>query len=255
MHGSLITYATGFAYLFDSGTIRNITRTLILRAAIFKVPRRVPAPDDPEELLRQRTRARLFEALLELKRPATTEELAALMSLHRTGVRVHLDRLQAAGLLQRQRVRKARGRPQDAWSIRPDARPRPASRYGDLAAWLAAAIPPEPRRLREVEDAGRSFGRDLAGDGPDLPLERRLEATLAALGFQPRLVSDAEGELCFVLGNCPYRDAVHANQAVVCTLHRGLTEGMLERLHPGAALRAFLPRDPDEGGCLVEVDT
>jgi predicted ArsR family transcriptional regulator len=216
----------------------------------------VPAQDDLGELLQQRTRARLFEALLDLKRAATTEELAAVVDLHRTGVRVHLERLRAAGLLERHRVRKARGRPQDAWSIHPKARPAPGrvARYDDLAAWLAAAVPSKPGRLREIEDAGRRLGRELAGDGPELPVEQRFEATLAALGFQPRVASDTAGELCFVLGNCPYRDAVHANQAVVCALHRGLTRGMLERLQPGAALRAFVPRDPDDAGCLIEID-
>jgi predicted ArsR family transcriptional regulator len=64
----------------------------------------------------------------------------------------------------------------------------------------------------------------------------------------------AAGQLCFVLGNCPYRDAVRANQAVVCTLHRGLTRGMLDALQSGTGLRAFVPRDPDEAGCLIEID-
>jgi predicted ArsR family transcriptional regulator len=216
----------------------------------------VPAADDSDELLRQRTRARLFEALVELKRPATTEELAAVVHLHRTGVRVHLDRLEAAGLLERQRVRQARGRPRDAWSIHPDAKPEQTGRdaYAELAAWLASAIPPKAGRLREVEARGRRLGHALADGGPDLPLEQRLESTLAALGFRPQLKPADAGQLSFVLGNCPYRDAVRANQAVVCTLHRGLTRGMLEALQSGTSLRAFVPRDPDEAGCLIEID-
>jgi hypothetical protein len=58
----------------------------------------------------------------------------------------------------------------------------------------------------------------------------------------------------FELGNCPYRAAVRANQPVVCTLHRGLTRGLLDRLEPRAALSDFVPRDPDHAGCLIEIE-
>jgi predicted ArsR family transcriptional regulator len=106
-----------------------------------------------------------------------------------------------------------------------------------------------------VEAAGRRLGWELAADELDLPLDQRVEAILAALGFQPRAVEAAAGAPCFVLGNCPYRAAVRANQPVVCTLHRGLTQGLLDRLDPAAALRAFVPRDPDEAGCVIEIET
>ena len=213
-------------------------------------------PDGPDELLRQRTRGRLFRTLVALRRPATTEELASRVGLHRTGVRVHLERLEAAGLVERHRVPQVRGRPRDAWSIAPDASPgdgRPDA-YADLATWLAAAISANPTSLRHVEAAGRRLGHELAGTGPAVPVRERLQATFSALGFQPRS-SDEAGRLCFVLGNCPYSAAVRANQPVVCTLHRGLTQGMLEVLDPRAALREFVPREPEEAGCLVEIET
>jgi predicted ArsR family transcriptional regulator len=61
--------------------------------------------------------------LAELRRPAGTDELAGRLDLHRNGVRMRLERLEQAGLVVRERERKARGRPHDAWSIRPDAQP------------------------------------------------------------------------------------------------------------------------------------
>jgi len=199
------------------------------------------------------TRARLLDLLDEGS--ATSEDLAVRLSKHRTGVRVHLERLETAGLVERRRVRQARGRPRDLWSITPAARrargrPDPAS---DLAGWLAEAIPARPGRLREVEAAGRRLGRRLPGGDAELPLERRLEQVFAALGFEPRSrPADADG-LCFELGNCPYRSAVRANQPVVCTLHRGLTRGLLDRHAPHSALRSFVPKDPDRAGCLIEI--
>jgi predicted ArsR family transcriptional regulator len=209
-----------------------------------------------DDVLAQPTRARLFRLLRELRRPATTEELAAELGLHRSGVRVHLERLQGAGLVERHRARQPRGRPRDAWSlsVRAEAAARRPEAYTELAGWLASAVPARPGRLREVEAAGRRLGRGLAGGGADVPLEQRVEAVFAALGFQPRSRSQAEGAVCFELCNCPYRAAVRANQPVVCTLHRGLTEGLLDVVAPRAALRAFVPKDPDRAGCLVEIE-
>jgi predicted ArsR family transcriptional regulator len=211
------------------------------------------APDDP---LAHPTRARLFALLDELKRPAFAQELAASLGLHRTGVRVHLERLERAGLVERGRAPQPRGRPRDAWSISPGAEPggeRPDA-YAELAGWLAGAIPAGPERLREMEAAGRRVGRRLAAGDLDLPLEHRVQAVLAALGFQPLLHREHASAMRFELRNCPYRDAVRANQPAVCTLHRGLTQGLLDTLQPAARLRAFVPRDPDEAGCLIDIE-
>ena len=205
----------------------------------------------PDEVLAQPTRARLFELLSELKRPAGTVELAERLELHPNGVRLHLERMREAGLVERSRPRRAVGRPRDAWAIAPDARPggEAPSAYADLGRWLARAIPAGPRRLREIEATGRTIGRELApGGGPEA-----FETALTALGFQPKARAGEAGEVTFCLGNCPYRDAVRENQEVVCTLHRGLTRGLLDVLEPRAKLIAFVPRDPEEAGCLIEL--
>lgn len=216
-------------------------------------PESAPRDDDA---LAQPTRARLFRLLRELRRPTTTEELAAALGLHRSGVRVHLERLERAGLVDRHRARQPRGRPRDAWSISPGAQAadRRPEAYTELAAWLAAAIPARPGRLREVQAEGRRLGRRLSEGGAEIQPEQRIGAVFAALGFQPRSRSSAAGTVCFELCNCPYRAAVQANQSVVCTLHRGLTEGLLETVAPHATLRSFVPKDPDRAGCLVEID-
>jgi hypothetical protein len=41
---------------------------------------------------------------------------------------------------------------------------------------------------------------------------------------------------------------------VVCTLHRGITAGLLAALDPKAKLTRFEPHDPTRAGCLVEVE-
>ena len=80
-----------------------------------------------------------------------------------------------------------------------------------------------------------------------------MHAELVALGFQPRREIDSAGTLTYRLCNCPYREAVHENQAVVCTLHRGITRGLLDAIAPETELAGFVPRDPDTAGCLIEL--
>lgn len=214
--------------------------------------------DEPElpanDVLRQPTRARLFGLLRELRRPASTIELAERLDLHVNGVRRHLDRLKEVGLIQRERLQGSPGRPRDRWSVAAGAQPggRPPQAYGDLARWLARVIPPHPRRLQEVESAGRQIGRELAPADTTQPGDS-LQQILTALGFQPALEVKPDGELVCRLCNCPYRASVEENAEVVCTLHRGITAGLLEKLFPGATMTRFEPHPPEKAGCLVEV--
>ena len=211
-------------------------------------------PARPGDVLSQATRARLFALLGEERRPVGTEELAQRLNLRPNGVRVHLERLREAGLVARQRTRQARGRPRDMWLISPDARPGgdPPSAYADLGRWLARVIAPGRTSLRRIEATGRMIGQELAPQGP-CAAEEKMHAALASMGFQPSREAKPAGGLTYRLCNCPYRDAVHENPDVVCTLHRGITQGLLDRLAPDTKLRAFVPRDPDAAGCLIEL--
>ena len=196
-----------------------------------------------DDVLAQPTRARLFALLQELMRPAGTEELAERLGLHVNGVRTHLARMAEAGLVSRERVPQERGRPRDGWTVA--ARP---TAYEDLGRWLVRAIPPTAEELRRVEATGREVGREIT------PADGDLFSALGALGFQPAVEVTGD-RTCYVLGHCPYADAVTENQPLVCTLHRGLTVGVLDRTAPGAELTAFEPKDPRTAGCRIEVRT
>lgn len=216
----------------------------------------LPAIADPDDALSQPTRARLFALLCELKRPAGTAELAERLGLHPNGVRLHLERLAEQGLVDRARARTSRGRPPDAWHVARDARPAgtPPSAYEDLGKWLARALSSPRRGLRGIEETGRLIGRELAPNDAGSPGEA-LETTLIALGFQPTAEPHEGGGLTFCLGNCPYSAAVRENQPAVCTLHKGITLGLLDVLDPDARLAAFEPHDPDEAGCVIDVSS
>lgn len=212
----------------------------------------LPTPtDDP---LSQPTRARIFALLTELREAVGTDALAGQLGLHPNGVRVHLERLQEAGLVERRRERAGRGRPGDRWTVAPGAQPsgQPPSAYASLAVWLARAMPAGPTRLREVERTGREIGREIAPKQSVDPVEGLRDA-FAALGFQPAMNVKVDGGLTCRLENCPFRDTVRESADVICTLHRGITVGVLEKLDPKAKLTSFEPHDPDRAGCLVEV--
>jgi predicted ArsR family transcriptional regulator len=181
--------------------------------------------------------------------------LAERLGLHSNGVRTHLQRMHDAGLVIRRRVAGPRGRPRDEWAISPAARPGgdPPQAYEALARWLARSIPATPVRLREVEIVGREIGWELGSEVTTSP-EQAIGDMLTALGFQPRLNRAPGGRLSCRLHNCPYRDSVRENQDVVCTLHRGLTRGLLDRLAPAATVTRFVPHDPDRAGCEIDIE-
>ena len=214
----------------------------------------LPVIADPGDALSQPTRARLFALLSKLRRPAGTAELAARLELHPNGVRLHLERLAQAGLVERAKTRAGRGRPRDVWTIAAGALPggHAPHAYRDLGRWLARALRALPGGPRGIESTGREIGHELApkdaAGNPDA-----LEEALVALGFQPVIARAEPDRLTIRLSNCPYREAVHENQTAICALHRGITRGLLEVLEPDAILAAFVPHDPDQAGCIIEL--
>ena len=211
-------------------------------------------PRDPADPLASPTRRRLFEELVSLRRPATTLELAERVGRHHNWTRTELARLAGAGLVERRTAPRPRGRPRHEWSVAPEARPggRAPEAYTALGRWLARAVG-RGGGLEGVEEAGREIGRELVPAARAGSPAETLHDVLAALGFAPRLESDGRVALRYVLGNCPYREAVRENQMAVCTLHRGITRGLLERLDPAAHLASFVPRDPETAGCIIDV--
>jgi predicted ArsR family transcriptional regulator len=209
----------------------------------------------PADVLAQPTRARLFSLLGELHRPAGTDELADRLELHPNGVRVHLERLHEAGLVERERIRQARGRPRDTWTIAANARPGGAapSGYEQLGRWLTRALASSRTSARAVEATGREIGRELAPAGNSGPPERTMHAVLASLGFQPLREPNPPAGMTYRLCNCPYRDAVRESPEVVCALHRGMTRGLLDVIAPATKLTGFIPNDPNEAGCRIEL--
>lgn len=187
-----------------------------------------------------------------------TAEIAERLGLHPNGVRVQLRRLLARGLVEREQERGGAGRPRDLWHLSARAvteSGRPHVGWA-IARSLARAIPATGERLTEIESAGAALGAEFAhglgltrGEDPVDGLSHALDA----MGFAPER-TDTAGGVCHRLMTCPYADVVGVNPAVVCTLHKGMVRGVLEQLGSGGRVTRFEPRDPDEAGCIVEVE-
>jgi predicted ArsR family transcriptional regulator len=215
-------------------------------------------PIRPGDPLAQPTRSKLFARLGELRRPVATDELAEHLGLHPNGIRLHLERMLDAGLIERRRERIARGRPRDTWVISPDAQPGgdPPAAYANLARWLVRALAGNGARVRDVESTGQEIGRHMSselGSESSRGDEQQLFDALVSLGFAPERERLDRDRLVYHLWNCPYRDAVHERQSLVCGLHRGITRGLLEGVDPETRMVGFEAKDPDLAGCKIRV--
>lgn len=186
---------------------------------------------EPLEISRHRalgspTRAAMLHLVRSSPDGLTAGEVAARTGLHLSTAREHLDRLVDAGMLVRERYRQA-GRPgRPAWRYRSNG-PGPApSPYRSLAAALLDHLARTPAA---VEQAGRAWGRRLAGEeAAGAPLEV-LRRVLDRLGFAPGVpAGSATGAVDLHLRACPFIELVHRHRDAMCGLHHGVIRGVLE---------------------------
>jgi predicted ArsR family transcriptional regulator len=193
------------------------------------------------------TRFRLYRYLRLVDRPVSVSELARRLSLHPNTLRPHLRRLEEAGLVSHQLRRTTGvGRPQTQY--------RAASVAGDegrdfrlLAEMLCGML----RTKREIDRAtglAREWGEYLVVQGGPKPGVRlperqnlaRLQDAMSRAGFDPRFRRSARS-VEVTLRDCPFRDLADEYRDLVCSLHRGLLEGMLHGLKPSMQLRELKP--------------
>jgi hypothetical protein len=98
--------------------------------------------------------------------------------------------------------------------------------------------------------AGRERGRELAADPPpgDTAVER-LVTLLGEGGFEPAPADRGN----VAMHRCPLRTLADAEPAVVCSLHRGIVEGFLERAGPELRLVGFEPQAAPRP-CVLRVE-
>jgi predicted ArsR family transcriptional regulator len=222
-------------------------------------PRR-PAGGPPRldvlKALGDNTRYAIYLELARSPLPLTTAEVADVLALHVNTVRPHLERMRDVGLLQvAADARGSVGRPQHRYSLAPDApslglEPSPFPTFARVLLQAAGAA-----RLDgdEVAEAARDQGRaDAAGWSAEVGTDC-LDALLleqTRMGFDPALVTD-DNEATLAFAHCPFRDLAEAQPALVCSLHRGLVEGLVGAF-AGASVVRFHPL-VDRTPCQVQV--
>lgn len=190
------------------------------------------------------SRRRLLAALQTQRQPMDVQELAAVVGLHVTTVRGHLEVLARAGLVHSAPEQAGRpGRPRQLYT---GAGTADDDGYRKLAHVLAAAFVNDLDQGRErAERAGQGWAEEEVPVVSGLSWEqatRDVRKLFDRLGFAPRLV-DTDRYRHVELDACPFRDIARAYPKVVCSVHLGLLRGALRRSgvpDAAAGLRPFV---------------
>jgi predicted ArsR family transcriptional regulator len=182
------------------------------------------------------TRFAIYKELGRSPAPLSAADLAERLSLHPNTVRPHLDRMREAGLVEVEPIHRGTvGRPQLRYSLAPGAPglglDPPAHTL--LAGLLAALAEQLGADRLDAANLGRRWGVDANGRRPSgRGCLAALVAELDRLGFDP-----VESELGGGGGegrrvrvdflHCPFRELAEAYPELVCSLHRGIVEGVV----------------------------
>ena len=194
------------------------------------------------------TRFRLYRYIGLAGRPVSVQEISRRLSLHPNTIRSHLRRLEDAGLLVRE-VRKggSGGRPQVLYSAG-SAEDEGVRDYRLLAEMLCGLVRGK-RQLEQAQRLAREWGAYLVAQGLPKPGSRPpsgvnlalLQDAMARAGFDPRFRKRGSKSVEVSLRDCPFRDLADEHRDLVCTLHRGLLEGIVAGLQPPLSLVDFEP--------------
>lgn len=234
-----------------------------------------------DRLPRNRQRERILALVRAHDGAVDAVELASQTGLHITTVRFHLDVLCDDEAIVRTRMnRPGRGRPRTGYRVAEER-----VDYRTLAEVLAMELgQTEETRARRAQHAGQKWAVRIAvpqdtpqADAGDV-LDRAAVNTTAAfkwMGFAPELVTAAEPTRSPADGGrtpgrdrsirmhaCPVRDLARSRPEVVCGMHLGLLQGLLDRsaaedgLRKSArrAMRAHLEPFVEPGLCVARLE-
>jgi predicted ArsR family transcriptional regulator len=203
-----------------------------------------------------------FAMYRELARPTTAlsaQDLAERLSLHANTVRLHLERLREAGLVDVEPVRRGTvGRPQHLYFLAAGA---PALGFDPpahalLAGLLAALAERIGADSTDAADTGRVWGADSGRRTRSDSCLTALESELTRLGFEPATeAADGahEGSTRIDFLHCPFRELAEAYPELVCNLHRGLCEGVVDAAGGGRVEEFATLYDPEPCHVVVGV--
>jgi predicted ArsR family transcriptional regulator len=198
-----------------------VVMTTILRGSADRAPGLGP------------TRTRVLGTLQDLRAPATVADVAERLDIHPNTARFHLDALVSAGLVERAREQRRRpGRPQVHYSANrsaPDAGHRSFRLLAEILTRHLSASSADAHG--EAVEAGRSYGRLVAGPGPGpVAADAGRDAVsvvldqLDEMGFASRPSSETK---VIEVTNCSFLEVAEGHLGVVCAVHHGLMDELL----------------------------
>ena len=190
------------------------------------------------------TRYAMYQELSRSTAAMSAQDLAEALGIHVNTVRLHLDRLREAGLVDVEAVHRGTvGRPQHLYFLAAGA---PSLGFDPpahalLAGLLAAMAERIGADALDATETGRGWGADAGRRTRSRSCLRALEGELHRLGFEP--ASEAadgahEGSTRIEFLHCPFRELAEAYPELVCNLHRGLCEGVVDAVG-GGSIEAF----------------
>lgn len=202
--------------------------------------------------LGEATRYRIFRYVVEAGGPVGVAAITAHVGINHNSVRQHLAKLCSAGLLVEEIARSGGpGRP--ALTYRPapltTALSGAPSPYEALAVLLIEILNGgDPGEVGRAAGRRAVAGADAGADALDV-----IESELARQGFQP-IRQESGDTVELVAARCPFQTAAVLNAGVVCELHRGMTQGMVEALGRDVLHVGLLPSEPRAAGCRLQLE-
>ena len=122
--------------------------------------------------------------------------------------------------------------------------------YTLLAGLLATLAERVGAEADDATAAGRAWGLEAGRRTRSKSCSRALTAEMQRLGFDPAAEAGA-GTLDIAFLHCPFRELAEAYPELVCNLHRGISEGVVEAVGGGRVeeFATLYDRDP----CRVTV--
>lgn len=199
------------------------------------------------------TRYDIFRYLADASSPVRVAALVEHFRLNHNAIRQHLAKLTEARLLIEELGTPATtGRPPLQYRVAPAA----------MGAWgapgpyelLAVLLLDVAKGTHTPLEAGAEAGRRLVPKyQPGADAVDVLEAEMGSRGFEPRRETRAT-LVEIVLERCPFQAAASADPDIVCDVHRGLAEGMLEAMQSDLRVRKLVARPPNRAGCRLQME-
>jgi predicted ArsR family transcriptional regulator len=204
------------------------------------------------------TRFSMYQELAGSTTALTATELAEQLGLHANTVRLHLERLREAGLVDVEPVHRGTvGRPQHVYSLAPGAPglgldPPSYTLLSGMLAMLAERVGAE---ADDATAAGRSWGVEAGKRTNSKSCVKALFGEMDRLGFdpEPEVLPGGATDIAFL--HCPFRELAEAYPELVCNLHRGICEGVVSSVGGGSIsdFSTLYDRDPCRVTVSVEV--